>query len=138
MAEYSKGGRVDDWAPLFALAARLGALAGSLGVPAGRAEPSQAELSAAVGEPAPAEEGGEGGAPVSLTGEALRLVAAIVAGNPRDPGLSAVERAAPDWAPLLAAAPTREARAALWRDAALQHTSTLCMPSGWHSSVRDV
>lgn len=125
--EFFRGSRVEDYGPLVELATRLCA---GLHAPAdpnldpASPAPGEAEGKDGAGEPAgvqPATSAGEaggdregGGYPGnSLSGQALRLVAAIVAGRGKgvgaSGGLDALADVAPCWAPALAGAPAGEA-----------------------------
>ncbi|BDA46529.1 probable small subunit processome component 20 homolog at N-terminal half [Coccomyxa sp. Obi] len=115
MTEFIRGSRVEDYAPLFTLTARLGSL-----VAAGaRDESAVSDPECAAGTADPGADaapshldeslGSQPGGAASLPGSALRLVAAVVAGHGKDvgasAGLTAISRAAPGWAPLLGHAP---------------------------------
>ena len=112
MTEFIRGSRVEDYAPLFALAARLGSV-----VAAGAGDESAISNPDSASEAAPShpdESPGSHPGRGSLPGSALRLVAAVVAGHGKDvgasAGLTAISRAASGWAPLLRHAPIDEVR----------------------------
>ena len=125
-AEFHRGSRVEDYAPLCALATRLCASLASLpaaaaasGGAGGDPAPGAAEAGAAKPAcPSGASLCDDGasldGAP-SLSCATLRLIAAIVAGHGKgvgaSAGLSALEGAAVAWAPALTAAHVHQALA---------------------------
>lgn len=115
MTEFIRGSRVDDYEPLFALTAHLGAIvaAGAAAADAAGAAAAAGAGESAVSDARTGDEsaGSQSGSP-SLPGAALRLVAAVVAGHGKDvgasAGLTAIARAATGWAPLLSHAPINE------------------------------
>lgn len=127
MTEFIRGSRVEDYAPLFALTARIGSIVAARGAAAGAGDdsavshPNRAAGAADPGGDAalscPDESPGSHPGAGSLPGSALRLVAAIVAGHGKDVGASAgpaaISQAAPGWAPLLRHAPVDEVRTVL-------------------------
>lgn len=115
MTEFIRGSRVEDYAPLFSLTARLGSIvAAAAGDESALSDPG-CTADAALSHPD--ESLGSHHGRASLPGSALRLVAAVVAGHGKDVGASAgliaISRAAPGWAPLLKHAPIDEVRSAL-------------------------
>jgi U3 small nucleolar RNA-associated protein 20 len=108
MVEYYRGSRIDDYAPLFALASRLAA-------PAFSSAAQGEEYSDEGGLDVPAIDPGEDGLwrSTSLPRQALRLMKAVALGHWRVVGAStgpvAVGRVAPVWGAALSHAPVADA-----------------------------